>query len=309
MFEIFRKIKDYRILLFRKNNLNVREFNLSVLFFLGLFIITLFCISIYSTDIEKMLSFYDLRRNQKNNKILENQILEQENKISILIDEIESLKEKDENLRKLLKIPSINDDIRKLGVGGADSIQSFNDLNYLLPNEFDLDKLPKNIAFIERSINLEKLSYKEIESILDEKIDYYLHYPAIYPVSLHDARRTSRYGYRRDPFTKTRRFHEGDDFSGPIGVEVRATANGTVISSKRYGSFGNYIEIDHGNGYVTVYGHLSKRDVHRGDKVERGEKIGEVGNTGRSTAPHLHYEILYNNKHINPNKYYFQMES
>ena len=97
-------------------------------------------------------------------------------------------------------------------------------------------------------------------------LDYYLHYPAIYPVSLKEARRTSRYGYRRDPFTKSRRFHEGDDFSGPIGVDVRATAHGIVISSKRYGSFGNYIEIDHGNGYITVYGHLSKRDVKRGDK-------------------------------------------
>ena len=135
----------------------------------------LFCISIYSTDIENMLSFYDLRRSQKYNEILKNQIIEQENKINILIDEMNSLKEKDENIRELLNIPSINDDIRKLGIGGRDSIQSFNDLNYLLPNNFDLDKLPKNNAFIERSVNLEKLSYKEIESdpeIWIERIPY-----------------------------------------------------------------------------------------------------------------------------------------
>ena len=306
---MLKKIKDYKIIIFRKNNLSVREFNISIIFILGFFVLMLISISFYSTDIKNMLSFYDLRRNQKNNKILENQINQQENKINMLIDEINFLKEKDENIRKLLKIPSINDDVRKLGVGGADSLKSFNDLNYLLPSEFNLDKFPKDLAFIERSINLEKLSYKKIESILNEKLDYYLHYPAIYPVSLNEARRTSRYGYRRDPFTKSRRFHEGDDFSGSTGVDVFSTADGKVISSKKYGSFGNYIEIDHGNGYVTVYGHLSNRNVRRGDKVERGQKIGEIGNTGRSTAPHLHYEIQYNNKHINPNKYYFQIKS
>jgi len=306
---MFEKIKDYRIIILRKDNLSIKEFSISIVFVIGFLLITFISISFYSTDIKEMLSFYDLRRHQKNNEILENQINKQKNKINFLINEINNLKKKDENIRKLLKIPSINDDIRKLGVGGSDSIKSFNDLNYLLPNEFDLNSLPRDLAFIERSINLEKLSYEEIESKLDEKLNYYLHYPAIYPVSVNEARRTSRYGYRRDPFTKGRRFHEGDDFSGPIGVTVISTADGKVISSKRYGSFGNYIEIDHGNGYITVYGHLSKRNVRRGDNIERGQKIGEIGNTGRSTAPHLHYEIQYKNKHINPNKYYFQLKS
>ena len=118
---------------------------------------------------------------------------------------------------------------------------------------------------------------------------------------------SSRYGYRKDPFTKKRRFHEGDDFSCKIGVPVIATANGVVKVSKRYGSFGNYIEIDHGYGFVTVYGHLSKRLVKRGEKVQRGQVIGNLGNTGRSTAPHLHYEVIYKKKHKNPNKYYYNL--
>ncbi|MBI45248.1 MAG: peptidase M23 [Candidatus Marinimicrobia bacterium] len=306
---MFKKMKDYKIILLKKNNLSVREFNIFTLFLFGAILFIFISISIYSTEVKDMLSFYDLRRNQKNNRILEQQIKAQQNKIDVLLEEINSLKERDESMRKLLKIPSINDDVRKLGVGGSDSIRSLNDLNYLLPNKFDLDKLPRDLAFIERSINLEKLSYNQIESIANEKLDYYLHYPAIYPVSLKEARRTSRYGYRRDPFTKSRRFHEGDDFSGPIGVDVYATADGKVVSSKRYGSFGNYIEINHGNGYMTVYAHLSTREVRRGDKVERGQKIGEIGNTGRSTAPHLHYEVIYNDKHTNPNKYYFKVKS
>ena len=120
---------------------------------------------------------------------------------------------------------------------------------------------------------------------------------------------SSRYGYRIDPFTKKRRFHEGDDFSCKVGSPVVATADGVVKVSKRYGSFGNYIEIDHGNGYVTAFAHLSKRLVKKGDKINRGEQIGTVGNTGRSTAPHLHYEVQYNKKHVNPNEFYFDIQT
>ena len=108
-------------------------------------------------------------------------------------------------------------------------------------------------------------------------------------------------------FQKKRKLHEGHDFSGKIGSEILCTANGTVRSSKWNGSFGNYIEIDHGNGYVTVFGHLSKRLVKKGDKVERGEIIGKLGNTGRSTAPHLHYEIKYNKKRIAPSDFYYDI--
>ena len=84
-----------------------------------------------------------------------------------------------------------------------------------------------------------------------------------------------------------------------------ATANGIVKKSKYNGSFGNFIEIDHGNGFFTVYGHLSKRFVKKGEQIERGDVIGKVGNTGRSTAPHLHYEIQLYAKHVNPKNYYF----
>ena len=92
-----------------------------------------------------------------------------------------------------------------------------------------------------------------------------------------------------------------------VGKKVIATADGTVRSSRYYGSFGNYIEIDHGNGYITAYGHLSNRSVKVGDKVNRGQKIGEVGNTGRSTAPHLHYEVQYKNKAVDPSPFYFDI--
>jgi murein DD-endopeptidase MepM/ murein hydrolase activator NlpD len=292
--------------------LNIREFNSSKLLILlssvSILFLSIIVLSFYSTDLKKIISFYEIRRHQNNNNILQDKINTQKNKIDLLINEINSLKNRDENLRKLLRMPSINEDTRKLGIGGKDTlIKNFNDLNYLLPSKINLNDLPKNLAFVERSINLEKLSYKEIEMKLESNLDYYLHFPAIYPVSVEEAKRTSRYGQRLDPFTKTRRFHEGDDFSGKIGVTVIATADGIVKNSRKYGSFGNYIEIDHGNGYVTAYGHLSKRKVKKGEKIVRGQKIGEIGNTGRSTAPHLHYEVQYKNKHTNPNKFYFDI--
>ena len=311
---MLKKIKKYKLIVLKDNDLNIRELNIYRLFFITIFfsIIFLLFISIafYSTDIRKLISFSEIRRHQQNNSILEQKIIRQNSQIDILLEEIYSIKNRDENLRELLKLPPIDDDIRKLGVGGGvDSVVRLNDLNYLLPKEFDLDILPKNINFLERSINLEKLSYEEIEYTANENLNYFLHYPATYPVLSGKKNRTSRYGYRIDPFTKKRRFHEGDDFSCEIGTPIIATANGTIKISKRYGSFGNYIEIDHGNGYVTAYGHLSKRFVKKGEKVIRGQEIGTVGNTGRSTAPHLHYEVQYNRKHVNPNKFYFEVKT
>ena len=108
-------------------------------------------------------------------------------------------------------------------------------------------------------------------------------------------------------FTKKRKLHEGHDFSADIGTPIVATADGIVKSSRYFGSFGNYVEIDHGNGFVTCYGHLSKRAVKKGESIERGQYIGKVGNTGRSTAPHLHYEIRYNNKNLDPTNFYFDL--
>ena len=205
-------------------------------------------------------------------------------------------------------MPEIDEDTRKLGTGGIENYKDINDLNYLLPNVINLNKIEDNLDFIKRTINLEVISYNQIEDALEEKLNYYLHLPAIYPVSLKESNLSSKYGYRRDPFLKRRKFHQGDDYSADIGTDVMATANGIVKTSRKYGSFGNYIEIDHGNGYLTVYGHLNKRFVKAGDEIERGQIIGEVGNTGRSTAPHLHYEIQFNNKHINPKKNYFEIK-
>lgn len=114
---------------------------------------------------------------------------------------------------------------------------------------------------------------------------------------------SSRYGYRKSPFSEAREFHGGIDFRGKTGDEVVTTADGVVEKAKHEKGYGKHVVIRHKKGYKTLYGHLSKISVTRGQKVVAGEKIGEVGSTGRSTGPHLHYEIIRHGRRINPEKY------
>ena len=131
--------------------------------------------------------------------------------------------------------------------------------------------------------------------------------PSIQPINNEDLRRmASGYGWRTDPFTKTRRKHKGMDFSAPTGTPIYATSDGKVIRvDGRAPGYGKHIRIDHGFGYVTLYAHLSKYNVRRGQEVKRGDVIGFVGNTGRSVAPHLHYEIRKDGVAVNPINFYY----
>ncbi len=114
---------------------------------------------------------------------------------------------------------------------------------------------------------------------------------------------SSRYGYRKNPFSEAREFHAGIDFRGKVGTEVVTTADGVVDKAKYVKGYGKHVVIKHKKGYKTLYGHLSKIEVKKGQKVVAGEKIGEIGSTGRSTGPHLHYEIIRYGRRVNPSKY------
>lgn len=114
---------------------------------------------------------------------------------------------------------------------------------------------------------------------------------------------SSGYGYRKSPFSDTREFHGGIDFRGKTGTEIVATADGVVDKAKRFGGYGKHVVIKHKKGYKTLYAHLSKIEVKKGQRVVAGEKIGEIGSTGRSNGPHLHYEIIRHGMRINPEKY------
>lgn len=149
--------------------------------------------------------------------------------------------------------------------------------------------------------NIELLSayYEEMLANLDKKLE---NVPLGVP---HHGRVTSRFGYRRNPFTnRGREMHSGIDLKGRIGDRVKSTAKGTVVFAGYEGQYGYVVKIKHANNYETRYAHLTKPLVKRGQKVAAGDIIGLLGNTGRSTGPHLHYEILKNNRKVNPEKYF-----
>lgn len=133
------------------------------------------------------------------------------------------------------------------------------------------------------------------------------HYPAIQPVSRKDLERiSSGYSMRIHPIYNINKFHYGMDFVAPIGSAVYTTADGVVEMATDYLGYGNYIKINHGYDYETAYGHLNSIGVRKGQKVVRGQIIGTIGNTGISTGPHLHYEVIYKDKTVNPINYFFQ---
>jgi murein DD-endopeptidase MepM/ murein hydrolase activator NlpD len=216
---------------------------------------------------------------------------------------LQDIQQRDDNLyRVIFEADPISPAIRKAGYNETNRYASLMDLadaDLVVSTTQKLDILDKQLYIQSKSFDDVVKLCKERESMLNC-------IPAIQPLSNKNLRRTaSGYGMRIDPIYKTRKFHAGMDFSAPLGTDVYATGNGTVIQAGWETGYGNCITIDHGFGYVTLYGHLSKILTQRGRKVIRGEVIGEVGNTGKSTGPHLHYEVHVKGHPVNPVNYYF----
>jgi murein DD-endopeptidase MepM/ murein hydrolase activator NlpD len=164
----------------------------------------------------------------------------------------------------------------------------------------------KKMDLLAKQLYVESNSLDELIKLGQTQDDRAKCIPAIQPISNKDLKKTaSGYGMRIDPIYRTPRFHSGMDFSAKIGTDVYATGDGTVTFAAWKQGYGNCIIINHGYGYETLYGHLSKYKVRVGQKVKRGEVIGLVGNSGKSTGPHLHYEVMIRGKYDNPSKYYY----
>lgn len=159
---------------------------------------------------------------------------------------------------------------------------------------------------LKKQLYIQSKSYDELVKLASTQEEMLKSIPAIQPILNKDLTRTaSGFGWRIDPVYRTRRFHEGMDFTAPIGTDIYATGNGVVRLAGWRQGYGNTVEINHGFGYKTLYGHMYKVKVRVGQKVSRGDVIGAVGNTGKSTGPHLHYEVHYRGKVMNPQNYYF----
>lgn len=165
----------------------------------------------------------------------------------------------------------------------------------------------QNIGNVEARINTQQRSYNEIAGFIKNKEQLLAGTPAIQPVSNKDLNRVaSGFGYRVDPVYKTVKFHAGLDFAAPQGTPIYATANGTIKVAGNLGNgYGNHVVVNHGYGYETLYGHMFKIVVRNGRQVKRGEILGYVGSTGKSTGPHLHYEVHKNGRPLDPVYFFY----
>lgn len=217
---------------------------------------------------------------------------------------LDNLQDRDNQIyRVIFEANPISEDVRKAGFGG---VNRYADLEGFENSELVISTT-KRMEILSKQVVVQSKSLDEIQRMALDKEVLLSAIPSIQPINNEDLRRmASGYGWRTDPFTKTRRKHKGMDFSAPTGTPIYATSDGKVIRvDGRAPGYGKHIRIDHGFGYVTLYAHLSKYNVRRGQEVKRGDVIGFVGNTGRSVAPHLHYEIRKDGVAINPINFYY----
>lgn len=216
---------------------------------------------------------------------------------------LENIKDRDDNIyRVIFEAEPIPNSIRKAGIGG---VNRYKDLEGYDNTEI-LVSTVKKIDQISKQLYIQSKSFDEVIEMAQRKSDMMASIPAIQPVKNNELKRiASGYGRRIDPYYKKLKFHYGVDFSAPKGTPIYATGDGVVAKTKRSKrGFGNHVVIDHGYGYESLYAHMTKYTVRNGQKVRRGDIIGYVGSSGKSTAPHLHYEVHKDGKKINP-AYYF----
>jgi murein DD-endopeptidase MepM/ murein hydrolase activator NlpD len=217
---------------------------------------------------------------------------------------IEAIEDRDNNLyRVYFNKSAIPDSIRKAGLSGKNRYQlleGYDNSQLVINTTKRIDILGKELAIQSKSLDV-------ILKLAEAKSDFLSAIPAIQPVRNENLKQmASGFGYRTDPFTKARKMHEGMDFTAKTGTPIYATGDGVVAKADNTASgYGNHIVIRHGFGYETLYAHLSKYKTRAGQRVKRGDVIGYVGSTGRSEAPHLHYEVHKDKKVVNPLNFYY----
>lgn len=217
---------------------------------------------------------------------------------------LDGLQYRDGNIyRVLFESDPIPSSVWEAGSGGVNKykhLEKFDNGELMTDVSKKVDKLKRQMA-------IQSKSYDEIATLIKGKEQMLASIPSIQPVKNHDLERiASGFGYRIDPVYKVTKFHSGLDFTAPTGTEIFATGDGVVeLVGFDYGGYGNEVVINHGYGYKTRYGHMSRTKARVGQKVTRGEVIGYVGSTGKSTGPHVHYEVLKSNEAINPIYFFY----
>lgn len=266
-------------------------------------IVAIACVLMGADLFSKYLYEKRLEEFKSNYKNVANNLEVLRDRLELIDNNMTKIEDKDRAIRTYAGMPEIDKDIRKLGIGGR-SLEAKKFTDNIAPVISDeLALLELDVEKLSREVNLELSSYGTIYEKVQDDIKRITKIPSIRPVD--GGFLNSTFGYRVDPIDNVRRFHQGQDITIRTGSQIYSPADGIVKRAYYAGGFGNHIKIDHGSGYTTLYAHLSKINVKYGQKVKRGDIIGLTGNTGRSTAPHLHYEIHYYDTPKNPLDYFF----
>ncbi len=250
--------------------------------------------------LDGIIDFPKERRLKNENRELRENINLLNSRLDEALEVMDDIAERDNNFyRVIMQTDRISDAQRYAGLERLNRLSSLND-NQLI------EDLSAKMNLLERELVVQSRSFDRLSALARKSADRLAHVPAIQPVSeLSLKQMASGYGKRVDPVYGTVKFHEGMDFACDVGTPVYATGNGTVLSAEWASGYGNMVEIDHGYGYTTRYAHLSELLVRPGQKVGRGDLIAKSGNTGKSTGPHVHYEVRLRGEPQNPVNYYF----
>ncbi len=250
-------------------------------------------------------SFFDSPKE----RMLKREISQYEFQFTLLNDRLEqieavlgNLRDKDDNIyRVIFEAEPIPLSIRDAGFGGVDRyarLDGYRNSQVIIETTRRFDRITSQLV-------VQSKSFDEVFELARNKSLMLACIPAIQPIERGKGRIVSGYGMRFHPILKYRRMHWGIDITAPSGTPIYATADGTVNFNGHKGGYGKTCVIDHGYGYQTLYGHMKTITVRNGQKVKRGEIIGYVGSTGLSQSPHVHYEVIYNDKKVNPVNYFY----
>lgn len=295
----------FTLMLIPHSGRGVRRIALSRLTFSFILIATvvgILCLVYFINDyrqmrhkVTRLAELEAINQNQKE------EILSLAQKIKNFNEEMEKLRKLEDRLRILAGVGGNIETNEELGKGGPrDYLLLEEDIKVdereLLRDSL-IEKIEENAVFLINEIERREKGFEEVEEIIREKKELFASTPNIFPVQ---GWISSGYGSRTNPVTKKKEFHQAIDIVAPWGTEVKASAQGRVVFARWKDAYGLMIEMDNGYKYHTVYGHLSRILVKKGEWVKKGEVIGRLGSTGHSTGPHLHFEVWYEEKTVNP---------
>jgi len=294
---------------FDKDNLEfipIKRTNLNKLYNLILFLISSIIFAGFITVLLLNTEFINTPQELIQSREIKNYELQMKvlnKKLEQVESTLANIEKRDNNLyRVYFEASPIPPEQRRMGFGGInryDYLNGYENSDLIINTAKRIDILTKELVIQSKSLDEIELLAKNNESLLSS-------IPTIQPISNSDLKRmASGFGWRTDPFTKKRKRHWGMDFSAERGSPIYATGDGKISrADNRAAGFGNHVRIDHGFGYVSIYAHMDNISVRRGNRVKRGDIIGYVGSSGRSVAPHLHYEITKDGKKIDPINFY-----